>query len=208
MKNFFRGKRGLLTLALVIFGALTFTLSGCASDTQAPQPVAAQQQDKQAAPEDGGGATGLAKSEPVSVDVPKIGAKSTLVPLGLNADNTVEVPPVSQPMQAGWYKNGPTPGEIGPAVILGHVDGNKQPGIFYKLKELAPGDKISVARKDGSTVEFVVTKVDQIAKDTFPTEAVYGDTEDAQLRLITCGGAFDKTAHSYKDNIIVYAKLA
>ena len=211
MKNFFRGRRGLITLALVVLvalGALAFTINKETSDPPAPQPVAAQQQEQQTAPEDGGTVNGLPKSDPVSVDVPKIGAKSTLVPLGLNPDNTVEVPPVTQPKQAGWYSNGPTPGEIGPSVILGHVDGNTQPGIFYRLKELAPGDKISVARKDGSNVKFVVTKVDQVAKDTFPTEAVYGDTDDAQLRLITCGGAFDKAAHSYKDNIIVYAKLA
>jgi LPXTG-site transpeptidase (sortase) family protein len=211
MKNFFRGRRALITLALVVLvalGALAFTINKETSDPPAPQPVAAQQQEQQTAPEDGGTVNGLPKSDPVSVDVPKIGAKSTLVPLGLNPDNTVEVPPVTQPKQAGWYSNGPTPGEIGPSVILGHVDGNKQPGIFYRLKELAPGDKISVARKDGSNVKFVVTKVDQVAKDTFPTEAVYGDTDDAQLRLITCGGAFDKAAHSYKDNIIVYAKLA
>jgi sortase (surface protein transpeptidase) len=83
--------------------------------------------------------------EPAVVDIPKIGARSTLVPLGLNPDSTIEVPPVSQPLQAGWYSLGPAPGELGPAVLLGHVDGNKQKGIFYRLKELAAGDVVTVS---------------------------------------------------------------
>jgi sortase (surface protein transpeptidase) len=170
------------------------TTSSSATTTTASSPAAA-------AP------PSLAASTPVSVDIPKIGAHSSLVPLGLNADQTIEVPPVSTPMQAGWYKLGPTPGEVGPAVILGHVDGNKQAGIFYRLHELAPGDKISVGRQDGSTATFTVQKVERDAKDAFPTDAVYGDTSTADLRVITCGGAFDTKAHSYVDNIIVFATL-
>lgn len=150
---------------------------------------------------------GLARSVPVSVRIPRIGAQSTLIPLGLNADQTVQVPPVSTPMQAGWYENGPTPGEVGPAVILGHVDGNHQLGIFYRLHELGPGDEVLVARQDGSTARFAVTRVQQVGKNAFPTEAVYGDTADAELRLITCGGSFDAAARSYRDSIIVYAVL-
>jgi sortase (surface protein transpeptidase) len=141
------------------------------------------------------------------VDIPKIGAHSSLVPLGLNPDNTVQVPPVSTPMQAGWYSYGPTPGETGPAVILGHVDGMKQAGIFYRLRELASGDRVSVSRRDGSTARFVVTRVDRVSKDAFPTDAVYGNTAGPELRLITCGGDFDHTAHNYRDNVIVYAGL-
>jgi sortase (surface protein transpeptidase) len=160
-----------------------------------------------AAPANASASPSLPASTPVSVDIPKIGAHSSLVPLGLNADQTIEVPPVSAPMQAGWYKEGPTPGEIGPAVILGHVDGNKQAGIFFRLKELAAGDKISVARQDGRTATFTVTKVELDSKNSFPTDAVYGDTATADLRVITCGGAFDAKAHSYVDNVIVFATL-
>ncbi|HWD06552.1 MAG TPA: class F sortase [Amycolatopsis sp.] len=149
----------------------------------------------------------LPKSKPVSLDIPKIGAQSTLVPLGLNADHSVQVPSVRTPLQAGWYEYSPTPGERGPSVVLGHVDGEGQRGIFYRLKELVPGDAVSVARADGSTARFVVTKVDEVPKDVFPTEAVYGDTPDAELRLITCGGAFDRAAHNYVDNVIVSARL-
>lgn len=208
-----RGRRALLLLALslvAVLAALALVLSGPRDPGQAaPPPAAAQHQEPSAAPESEGGASaeGMAKVDPVSIDVPRIEAKSSLIPLGLNADNTVEVPPITQPMQAGWYVHGPTPGEIGPSVILGHVDGNKQKGIFFRLKELMPGDKVSVARKDGTTAEFAVTKVERVPKDKFPTDAVYGDTAEPELRLITCGGVFDKASHNYLDNIIVFARL-
>jgi sortase (surface protein transpeptidase) len=153
------------------------------------------------------GATALPASPPVEISIPKIKAKSSLIDLGLNPDETIQVPPVTQPMQAGWYTKAPTPGEVGPAVILGHVDGNKQPGIFFRLKEMAAGDEILVSRKDGTTARFVVGKVQQVAKDKFPTDEVYGDTTDPELRLITCGGVFDHSARSYKDNVIVFAKF-
>jgi sortase (surface protein transpeptidase) len=150
---------------------------------------------------------GMPPSDPTEVRIPKIGATSSLVPLGLNADETVEVPPVEQPMQAGWYKLARTPGEAGPAILLGHVDGLKKPGIFFQLKELVAGDDVEVSRKDGTTAKFRVSKTEQIAKNSFPTEAVYGETAEPELRLITCGGSFDQSAHSYRDNIIVFATL-
>lgn len=144
---------------------------------------------------------------PVSVRIPSIDATSTLIALGQNADGTVQVPPVSTPMQAGWYAGGAAPGEPGPAVLLGHVDGDRQAGIFYRLHELTPGATVQVTRADGSVLTFTVTKVDKVAKSAFPTQAVYGSTSDPELRLLTCGGAFDSAAHSYVDNVIVYAKL-
>ena len=147
------------------------------------------------------------RSLPVQVRIPKIDAQSSLVQLGLNPDGTVQVPPVSQPMQAGWYAGGAAPGEVGPAVLLGHVDGNKQEGIFFKLHELTTGDDVYVTRADGAVLHFTVTRTTEVSKDDFPTEAVYGPTSDPELRLITCGGTFDSAAHSYVDNIVVYAKL-
>ncbi|GAA1975405.1 class F sortase [Amycolatopsis minnesotensis] len=171
--------------------------------TAAPPPTAQAKPPETTEP----ATNAMPRSEPAAIDIPRLGAHSSLIPLGLNADDTVEVPPVSKPMQAGWYRYGPTPGETGPAVVLGHVDGNKLPGIFFRLKELAPGDAVAVSRKDGSTARFVVRRVDQVPKDTFPTDAVYGDTDAPELRLITCGGSFDHAAHSYRDNVIVYATL-
>ena len=152
-------------------------------------------------------AEAMQRSTPVRVTIPKIGAESSLMELGVESDGTLQVPPVSKPLQAGWYREGPTPGEIGPAVIAGHVDGMKRPGIFYRLRELSAGDAIFVARVDGTTATFVVTDKQQISKARFPTERVYGDTEGPELRLITCGGAFDRASHNYLDNIIIFAKL-
>ena len=150
---------------------------------------------------------GLPPADPVELRIEAIGASSTLVPLGLNPDQTIEVPPVQTPMQAGWYSHGPTPGELGPAVILGHVNGGGQDGIFAELDEMTPGDEIVVRREDGRTTVFTTTRVDQVPKTGFPTDAVYGDTDAAELRLITCGGTFDEDRRSYRDNIIVYAVL-
>ncbi|OLZ57030.1 class F sortase [Amycolatopsis keratiniphila] len=195
---------------LAVLATLAVVLSGPGETGQAAPPASAERTDAPVAPSDepqAEPAAGMPKADPVSIDVPKIDAKSSLIPLGLNADNTIEVPPVTQPLQAGWYVHGPTPGEVGPSVVLGHVDGNKQKGIFFRLKELAPGDQVSVARKDGTTAEFAVTKVERVAKDKFPTDAVYGDTTEPELRLITCGGVFDKASRNYLDNIIVFARL-
>ena len=200
-----RGRRGPLLLAAA---SLTLSLVGCGAPAPPPvSPPPAREQQLVTPPADGQAVAAMPKSDPVSVDIPKIGAHSTLIPLGLNLDNTVQVPPVTQPMQAGWYSYSPTPGEIGPAVVLGHVDGNKKAGIFYRLKEMAPGDDVEIARKDGSTARFVVTKVDEVPKDVFPTPSVYDNTPDPELRLITCGGVFDHQSHNYLDNVIVYAKL-
>jgi hypothetical protein len=152
--------------------------------------------------------TGLGRSTPARIEIPRIGATSTLTSLGLNQDQTVEVPPIEQRMQAGWYSNGPTPGEVGPAVVLGHVDGQGKPGIFFRLRELRPGDKILITRDDGRTLTFVVERVQQVAKAEFPSDEVYGDTSRPELRLITCGGSFDHSAKSYRDNTIIYAVLA
>jgi LPXTG-site transpeptidase (sortase) family protein len=149
-----------------------------------------------------------ARSLPVQLRIPKIGAVSSLVQLGLNPDGTVQVPPVSQPMQAGWYAGGAAPGEVGPAVLLGHVDGDRQEGVFFRLHELAVGDDVDITRADGVVLHFTVTKTTEVSKDAFPTDAVYGRTGDPELRLITCGGSFNSAAHSYVDNIVVYAKLA
>ena len=206
------GRRGvLITLVIAVLAALavlvlTFGGRPGPSTAQPPpgQPVAVT-------PEAGTDSQDLIaampKSEPVSIDIPKIGAHSSLIPLGLNPDNTIQVPPVTTPLQAGWYTYAPTPGEIGPAVVLGHVDGNHQKGIFFRLKELAPGDRVSITRKDGTTASFEVTKVHQVPKKDFEGEGVYDDTPGPELRLITCGGVFDRSAHNYVDNIVVYARL-
>jgi hypothetical protein len=149
----------------------------------------------------------LAPSPPTEIRIDKLNATSNLVALGLNPDRTIAVPPVSQPQQASWYKLGPTPGAAGPAIILGHINGGGKDGIFAHLSDLRPGDQVQVKRADGKTAVFTITKLEQFPKNQFPTQVIYGDTSDAQVRLITCGGAFNKAAKSYVDNIIASGTL-
>lgn len=148
----------------------------------------------------------MAAAAPVRLQVPSIGVDSELMDLGLQADGTLEVPPSGFP--AGWYTGAPTPGELGPAIIAGHVDWDGRPGVFFDLRDLSPGDEIVITRRDGGTARFRVTHVEQFDKDAFPTQAVYGDLDHAGLRLITCAGAFDPSMRSYDDNLVVFAELA
>jgi sortase family protein len=147
----------------------------------------------------------LAESRPVRVQIPAIGVDSDLMDLGVQDDGTLEVPPAGFP--AGWFTDAPTPGEVGPAVIAGHVDWAGAPGVFARLRDVVVGNEVTVAREDGSTAVFRVSQVGQFAKDAFPTAAVYGDLDHAGLRLITCGGEFDAGAQSYLDNTVVFADL-
>ena len=147
-------------------------------------------------------------AEPVSVGIPAIGVRSDLMRLDLNDDGTVEVPPLEPDDKAGWYQRGPAPGEVGPAVILGHVDSAAHgPGIFFELGALKAGDEVEVSRGDGTIAVFSVDRVERHPKNQFPTIEVYGNTSDAQLRLITCGGDFDSGVRSYEDNVIAFATM-
>ncbi len=143
--------------------------------------------------------------DPTAVRIPTIDVDASTTPLGIRDDGKIEVPEDFQ--QTGWWKDGPEPGEIGPAVILGHVDSRDGPAVFYELNTLSVGDPIHIDRADGSTVTYVVDRVEQHPKTSFPTEAVYGSTDQSVLRLVTCGGSFDSEARSYRDNIIVFASL-
>jgi sortase (surface protein transpeptidase) len=156
------------------------------------------------APPDWVGATPMTASVPARLEIPTIGVDSELMDLGLNDDGTMEVPPGGFP--AGWYTGAPTPGELGPAVIAGHVDWTG-PGVFHELHLLAVGDEVTITRVDGSTATFGVTRVEQYPKDAFPTAEVYGDIDHAGLRLITCGGVFNRETGSHDDNIVVFAEL-
>jgi sortase (surface protein transpeptidase) len=149
----------------------------------------------------------LPRMRPVSLRIPSIGVSSpSLVDLGKQADGTLEVP--VDPADPGWFSPGPAPGQFGPAVIAGHVDGGGGPGIFYRLGELRAGAQVEVTREDGSVTRFVVDKVERYAKNAFPTAAVYGDsTHRSELRLITCGGDFDDQTGHYVDNVVAYAHL-
>jgi hypothetical protein len=146
----------------------------------------------------------MPRSVPVRVEIPAIAVDSELMDLGLRPDGTIAVPPTGFP--AGWYTGAPTPGELGPAIILGHVDW-AGPGVFHDLYLLHPDDQVTVSRADGSVAVFRITAVEQYPKDAFPTDVVYGDIDHAGLRLITCGGVFNPQTGSHDDNIVVFAEL-
>ena len=141
---------------------------------------------------------------PVRVRVPAIGLTTPpLERLGLAADRSIALP--SRPERPGWFSGGPRPGEPGPAVIIGHVDSDSQPAVFFRLGETTPGRLVYVDRADGTTATFRVSRVQQIAKAAFPTDEVYVPDLAPSLRLITCGGTFDSGTGHYRDNVIVYA---
>ena len=151
-------------------------------------------------------ATGQHAARPVWLSIPSIGVRTSLIHLGVNQDGTLQVP--SRTTVAGWYTGSPRPGTVGSAIIAGHVDSRSGPGIFFWLRTLRPGDRVYVGRADGTMAVFTVTRIKKFAKDQFPTAAVYGPVPDAELRLITCGGVFDRSLGSYLSNVVVFARLA
>jgi hypothetical protein len=198
-------RRRLVGLKLaVLLALLAATTAGCAAGPPAAAPPTVEALTS-LAPSATPGPMVLARSRPVRVLIPAIGVNSELMNLGLQADGTLQVPSTGFP--AGWFTGGPTPGEVGPAVLAGHVDWGGSPGVFYRLRDLVPGDDITVTRQDGSTAVFRVQQVKRFAKDAFPTRAVYGNLDHAGLRVITCGGAFDHGARSYVDDIVAFADL-
>ncbi|MEV0004006.1 class F sortase [Micromonospora sp. NPDC050980] len=155
-----------------------------------------------------GARAGLPRSVPTAVVIPRIGVRAEIMPLGTNPDGTVQVPPLDQAMKAGWYAPGASPGEVGNAVVVGHVDSAKLgPAVFFNLGALVRGDTIAISRQDGSTATFTVDEVRSYPKTAFPAEQVYGPSGVPGLRVVTCGGTFDPAAGSYLNNIVVYARM-
>jgi Sortase domain len=142
---------------------------------------------------------------PVRLEIGRIGVSTGLQRLGRARDGTVEVP--SEWGVAGWYAGGTRPGDPGSAVILGHVDSKSGPAVFYRLRELRPGDLVEVVQAGGTRVRFAVERTEQVDKERFPTADVYYPTLTPRLRLVTCGGSFDPATGHYRSNVIVYATL-
>ena len=153
-----------------------------------------------------GPAAVAAPARPVAVSIPALSVAGPLEELVADPA-TGELAAPHDPARAGWYAAGVVPGDQGPAVIGGHVDSRSGPGVFFRLRTLRPGDLVDVTRSDGRTVRFSVIAVALYPKDRFPTEAVYGPTSGPELRLVTCGGTFDRSARSYDDNVVVDAAL-
>lgn len=222
----FHGRRhyAVVLAGLLVLAGVVVLIVGIRGQHHAPQPSAAQGVARSSAlaptssgsastagaPTSSATATGplLAASTPTELEIPTIGVSSSLLQLGLNPDRTVQVPPLAKDSKAGWYTGSPTPGELGPSLILGHVDSAEYgPGVFFKLGALHEGDTVDVTRADSTVAVFRVDRVASFPKDNFPTLEVYGNTDNAQLRLITCGGKFDFSARSYESNIVVFASL-
>lgn len=144
-------------------------------------------------------------ARPVWLSIPSIGVRTSLIDLGVNKNGTLQVP--HSTAVAGWFTGSPRPGMVGSAIIAGHVDSRSGPGIFFWLRALHPGDRVYVGRADGTMAVFTVTSVRKFAKNQFPTDAVYGPVPDPELRLITCGGVFDRSLGSYLSNVVVFARL-
>jgi LPXTG-site transpeptidase (sortase) family protein len=144
----------------------------------------------------------VARHAPVRVVIPAIGVNAPVTPEGTDATGVLELPPLTEQNIAGWWDGGAAPGQDGPAVIAGHVDNTAGPLVFWRLRQIKPGD---IAETEPGNLRFEVTKVTQVSKTTFPTDEVYGPTPDPELRLISCGGAFDRATGHYLSNVIVYA---
>ncbi len=149
----------------------------------------------------------LARSEPATVDIAQIGLHAPITAVGLDAAGAVQVPAPDQGRRAGWYNQGPTPGELGPAVLVGHLDSVSGPAVFYDVGTVRAGSTVEIRRADQSTAVFTVDTVERFAKADFPTQRVYGDLNRAELRVITCGGDYDPGRGGYQDNTVLFAHL-
>jgi hypothetical protein len=202
------------SLVLAVLGA-TLTIIGLRTDDALPAPeIAGLAWENVPAPSPGAttGPTGptksggLRRSAPSRLDIPAIGVHTAVTAIGLRRDGTLDTPPLRSDAPAGWYQGSSTPGEPGPAIVVGHVDTARDgPAIFFRLRELKAGDTLSVRRTDRSVARFQVTKVASYPKKAFPSDEVYGPTAVPALRLITCGGSFDRDRGSYRSNIVVFA---
>lgn len=146
----------------------------------------------------------VASAPPVRIRIDAIGVDARVKPLGVDADGHLRVP--GEFSVAGWWQGGAEPGEPGPTVLVGHVDSYRGPAVFYRLRELGVGDEVIVTVEGGESVPYQVTGTQEVPKDNFPTEAVYGHTPGPTLRLITCGGPFDRASGHYRHNTIVFAE--
>lgn len=183
-----------LCLALVL-AADVFVVAGARADLRADEGVGTAIAVPPVAQE---------VSPPVRIGIPDLGLTTRLIGLRKERSGALGVP--ADPQRAGWYSQGPAPGDPGPAVIVGHVDSVEGPGVFARLRELERGAQIRIRRADGSLAVFRVTQTQEYAKRDFPTDVVYRGTGKASLRLITCGGEFDRRAGRYRSNVVVFAE--
>ncbi|MEU1487758.1 class F sortase [Streptomyces sp. NPDC005752] len=153
-------------------------------------------------------ARGLPRSDPKRLSISSIAVDAPFTPLSIGSSGQLDAPPGDDPNLVGWFKDGATPGEPGTSVVAGHVDTKTGPAVFLLLSTLKAGRTVDITRQDGTVATFKVDSVETFSKAEFPSERVYDDNGTAQLRLITCGGVYDKKKKDYEDNVVVFAHLA
>ncbi|MFE3516238.1 class F sortase [Streptomyces sp. NPDC059166] len=152
--------------------------------------------------------TGLPASDPERIRIKSIAVDAPFTPLSIGPSGQLDAPPPSDPNLVGWFKDGATPGERGTSVVAGHVDTRTGPAVFLLLSTLKAGNTVDITREDGAVATFEVDSVETFSKAEFPSDRVYADNGTAQLRLITCGGVYDKKKKDYEDNVVVFGHLA
>jgi LPXTG-site transpeptidase (sortase) family protein len=191
-----------LVLAMGLIGG-----HGTSSDASRTPPAPLRAEAAPASPAGGPAGKHLQRSRPLRLLIPKIWVDAPFTDLTMGSDGQLQPPPAHDTNVVGWYAAGASPGEAGTAIIAGHLDTTTSAAVFANLGELQKGDVFSVVRADGHTASFGVDSVKTFAKDRFPSKSVYGDTPQAEVRLITCAGEYDRTARDYTDNLVVFAHL-
>ncbi|MFF0666738.1 class F sortase [Streptomyces tendae] len=192
-------------IALVLLTGLALIRNGSGEfDVGPPQPASAAASDTRAAA--ASGVTPLPYSVPDRVSIPAIQVDAPVMGVGLDADGWVDAPPPEDPNLAGWFTGAVAPGEKGTAVVVGHVDNEQGPAVFYGLGALKKGNKVEVHRQDGKTAVFEIYGIEVFEKNNFPGDRVYGSKGSAELRVITCGGGFTKQ-NGYDGNVVTFARL-
>jgi hypothetical protein len=202
------GRWWLVAIALLLVAALALALGLRGGQRSLPGPVDTAGKPGPASAGKHGpepAALAVARSVPLELSIPALGLTVPLSELGLNPNDTVQVPTDFQ--EPGWYEYGPSPGQLGSSVILGHVDSYQGPAVFFQLRTLRPGDRVDVTLADGVTTHFVVQHVAMYLKASFPTQLVYGSRGYSALQLVTCGGVFDSQTGHYLSNVVVYTSL-
>jgi hypothetical protein len=194
------GRWWLVALVLLLAGAVAFALGLGGGQRWLPGPLFTG-----SGPAPAHNISPAARSRPITLSIPAIQLKVPLSELGLNPNRTIQVP--TNFAEPGWYRLGPSPGQLGSAVILGHVDSYLGPAVFFRLRTLRPGDRVDVKLADGVMAHFVVQHVAMYLKASFPTVRVYGSHGYSALQLVTCGGVFDTQTRHYLSNIVVYTNL-
>ncbi|WP_405611176.1 class F sortase [Streptomyces sp. NBC_00076] len=161
------------------------------------------------APDQAGGAAPprpLPRSPATTLRVPSLKIDAPIIGMRLGPDRQLGTPPLDKPKLVGWYQDGPTPGEKGTAIAVGHRDTKTGPAVFAALAQVDRGSHIEARRADGRTAVYTVDRVKVFDKSKFPDKEVYGPSRRPELRVLTCGGLFNRRT-GYTSNVVVFAHL-